>query len=122
MRKVWFLKNFLPITLTVLLLLLMSTSYYRFIVLSDYLVSYEVECDPERSSCFIGCEDDECTTQYYYFLVERHAAEIRDMCGDSIVDCEPAQNCNNGSGICAITYCDPEIDGTEACTLISEDV
>ena len=90
-------------------------SYHRFMVRNDYVVSYEGECDPSVSSCFIGCEDDECTTEYYYSKVQKYAPDLYEECGLDITDCDEASVCYPNDGKCSIVYCDPQIDGDDMC-------
>jgi hypothetical protein len=116
------LRNFFPYSVVFLVLLFACTSFYRFLVLQDYVVAYEGECDPVTESCFIGCDDESCTSEYYYSTIERHSREIYALCGPNILECEAAQTCNTGSGFCSVTYCDPEVDGRESCTLPNEDI
>jgi len=98
-----------------------SASYYRFVVLDDYLVSYEGECDPYTQVCFVGCEDDECTSEYYYSLMEKYAPNVFEQCGKDITDCENAYVCLPEDGEkCAITFCDPE-SGADACEELTEE-
>lgn len=111
-------KHFFSVTVIMLLLLLVLASYYRFMITKDYLVSYEGECDPEIENCFVDCEDEECTSEYYYTIIEREAVEIEELCGTDILECEAANYCQDNVEICSITYCDLEIDG-EACETIN---
>lgn len=99
-----------PLSYTLLpaLLLILSISFYRFIVVADYNVEYEGECDPVTQSCFVGCEDEECTEEYYYSIIERHAIDIRNQCGPDITECAAAQICLEGEVGCEILYCDSE--------------
>jgi hypothetical protein len=117
-----FKKHFLLYTVIPLLVLTSMASYYRFMVAHDYLISYEGECDPYAEDCFVDCEDDECTSEYYYTKVYRHAVTIAELCGEDITDCEAASSCMRGESDCSIVYCDVEVDG-EACeTLTSTDL
>lgn len=116
------LKNFFFYTVLALLILLACASYYRFIVIDDYLVSYEAACATETESCFIGCDDDACSSEYYYSLIERPASEVFALCGENVLECEAANFCEGGSGTCTVTYCDPEMDGENACAVISNDL
>jgi len=88
------------------LLLTAAASYYRFVVLNDYLVSYEIACDPYLSDCFVGCADAACTNTYYYSLVTRHAAEVRALCGESITNCPAAAYCPADNTACVLKACD----------------
>lgn len=105
-----FRENILLYTLIPLIVLASTASYYRFMVIHDYIVSYEGTCDPALESCFVGCEDDECTDEYYYTRVERYAANLINFCGNDITDCEEANSCTSGENDCSITYCDPVTD------------
>ena len=110
----YFRKHFLFFTLLPLLLLSIAASYYRFSVLEDYRVAYEVDCDPETSSCYIGCEDDECTEVYYYNYIQRDADTIMNLCGPDITDCDAAAACGNDEPNCSIEFCSVD----EECDLI----
>lgn len=99
--------NILLWTLIPLMILFVSASYFRFIISDDYLVNYEAPCDAESQSCFVGCEDEECSLTYNYSLIERAAADLSKMCGKSVVDCSFANSCVlDQSNSCKITYCD----------------
>jgi len=105
-----FKKYFLLYSITPLAILAISASYYRYMILEDFTVTYEVECNPQTSSCFVGCEDDECSEEYYYNLVTRHSTDINLLCGDDITDCAAALTCTTGGGYCKIKYCDQTND------------
>ncbi len=106
----------------VFVILSSSTSYYRFVVLDDYLVSYEGECDPYEQICFIGCEDDECTSEYYYSQVEKYAPNVFEQCGEDITDCENAYVClPEDDEKCNITFCNPEFNDDACEKLTGED-
>lgn len=106
----------------VLIALSTSASYYRFMMLQDYLVAYEGECDPYTQVCFAGCEDDECTSEYYYSQIEKYAPNVFEQCGKDITDCESAFTCIPDDGEkCSITFCSPDIDGDICEELTVED-
>jgi hypothetical protein len=112
-----FKKYFLLYSLIPLLILSTAASYYRFMVIHDYTVEYEGFCDPEVSSCFIGCEDEECTTEYYYTIIAKSASDLQKKCGLNIAECELAHTClAEGDESCTVTYCDKEVDG-EICSV-----
>lgn len=103
-----------------MLVLASGASYVRFMITHDYLVAYEGTCDPTLNTCFIGCNDDECTEEYYYAQVQKTAVNIEKQCGIDITDCENANIClPNENDNCMITYCNPEIDG-DSCTTNTE--
>jgi hypothetical protein len=89
-------------------------------ILKDYIVAYEGECDPQVHSCYAGCEDDACTQEYFYDVVEKRATDIYAQCGSDITDCEAANACLSEERGCSITYCDPAADGDSCRTAGSE--
>lgn len=106
-------------TIVPLLILIAVISYMRFMVFADYHVTYESECNPNAESCYIGCEDENCNSKYYYSLVEKYAPNLFDQCGADITDCSDAYVClPEDKDRCSITYCDPE---AEECTDPSQD-
>ncbi len=106
-----FKKYILLYTLIPLLIITVAASYYRFIVLHDYVVAYEIECDPVLQSCFVGCEDDECSAKYHYAIMQRHASDLIELCGVNIVGCDEASICQAGESECAILFCDDQTLG-----------
>lgn len=100
----------LAVFLVLLLVLTALSSYYKFGVQMDYIVSYEGPCEPETEICFAECDDDECTEEYYFTLIERKAYEIYDLCGSDVSECEEAFECQPDVEYCTISYCDPEED------------
>jgi hypothetical protein len=70
--------------LGVVIVLSVSTSYYRFLVLHDYVIETEIDCDPTYESCFTwecDSESEECTGNpeediWYYKLAYRNAKNI----------------------------------------------
>ncbi len=99
-------------------------SYNRFLIKNDYMVGYEGECDPSFESCFVGCEDDECTQEYYYTEVQKYAPDLYKECGKDITDCDAANICLPEDNNCSVTYCNPETaNEDEACSdLINTDI
>lgn len=113
-------KHPLALALIPLLLISLFLSYNRFVVENDYVVAYEGDCDPATESCFVGCEDDACAEQYYYTTIEKHAAELREVCGTDITDCEEAYSCQETDAYCEVTYCDASTDDCYGPTGITE--
>jgi hypothetical protein len=101
--------NFLLYFLFFSIIIFGSISFYRFVFLQDYIVYYEGDCDPAVNSCFVGCEDDECNTEYFYSKVERYAPRLIKECGNNIINCEYANICSLGEEGCFITFCDREV-------------
>jgi hypothetical protein len=95
------------------MILFVGASYVRFIILDDYYVIYEIDCDPSLDSCFIGCSDDECTEEYPYYTVEKYATDIVKQCGESIESCTSAESClADDGGRCQVTYCIEDEENT----------
>lgn len=109
---------YLIVSLTILSV---ASSYIRFVVQKDYLVSYEGECEPYSQSCFVYCEDEECSEPFYYSIIEREANEIFDLCGTDVTTCDEAYSCQDNVDICSITFCDPTVNIDECELLTSED-
>lgn len=99
-------KHILSVTLVPLCILFVGASYVRFMVINDYLVSYEVTCDPAVQACFVGCEDEECSNTYPYYIVEKQAAELERQCGKDVSNCEMARVCTSEDSVCSVTMCD----------------
>jgi len=116
-----FRDHFLFFILAPLIIIVGVISYYRFMINHDYMVGYEGNCDPVSEKCFIGCEDDECTEEYYYSQIIKYAPDLYKECGGDITDCEAANICLPEDRNCSITYCDPEIDGDDACAISAEE-
>lgn len=112
-----FSKHPLLYTLFPLCVLAIGFSFFRFMVAGNYMVSYEGECDPATHSCFTGCEDEGCTTVYYYSQVEKSASDVLAQCGPDITDCVEASVCLPSGMDCSVTYCSAEsVSEGEACT------
>ena len=113
--RVSFREHFFYI-LILLIIIVCTASFFRFIVNHDYMVTYERVCDPEKAECFIGCEDDACTTEYYYLKVVKYAPDLLRECGEDIKDCELASHCLPDDKKCSITYCDKNVNGNSCKT------
>jgi len=113
-----FKRYLLLYTLIPLLILLTASAYYRFMVLIDYTVSYEGECEPYTQSCFLYCEDQECAEPFYYSIIERNAAEVYALCGDDVTTCDDAYICEPETP-CSVTYCDSKLNPDE-CEILNE--
>lgn len=114
-----FRENIFFYILIIIITVIGTISYYRFMVNEDYLIRYEGVCDPTIHTCFVGCEDDECTTEYYYSDVVKYAPDLYAECGKNITDCEIANICLPKDKTCTITYCDTKTDNT--CDTIIEE-
>lgn len=105
-----FLNRLLLFTTILLVVLMASASFYRFITLEDYLVHYEGACDPYTETCFETCLDDACTDVLYHTYVERHAAYLGALCGEDVTSCDAANTCQEHETQCTVWYCDQSAD------------
>lgn len=110
-------------TLLPVLMFSIGSSYYRFVVKHDYVVSFHAVCDPYTQSCFVDCGDEEvagaCDHPSYYLKVTRHAAALLHTCGDKKVSqCESAAVCGLDEVPCDMRYCET---GEDCETLTSTD-
>lgn len=110
-------RYFLIYSIIPLLLLSIGASYTRTFIQSDFNVGYEAECNPERESCFLGCEDEECTSTYPYKYIVKHATDIKSACSDTVAECAEAQKCSETDSYCEIEYCTPE---NEDCFVVND--
>lgn len=99
----------------------MAVTYYRYMVVRDYIVQAETPCDPYTETCFMYvCDpsaDEECTGDpvedtSYYKIIQRNAKNIP-MCDPAAEECD-ALVCPAGEADCDIMMCDPtqELEGT----------
>jgi hypothetical protein len=101
------LRNHFFFYTTALLVVAFSiSSYSHFIANNNYLIKYEGACDPITQKCFVGCEDEACTNEYYYTKMQKYEPDLYAECGADISDCENASVCLSNDRDCSITYCD----------------
>ncbi len=110
-----FKKYLLSFILLPALIVTISASFYRYVIANDYVVAFYGECDPASESCFVGCEDEACTEEYYYTIIERNAAEVLAICGNNVTECDFAYVCSTTSNSCSVTYCDPLTNDAATC-------
>lgn len=77
-------------------------------VTGDYLVSYEVDCNPIQNNCYVGCDNEDCTEEYYYAYITRHNNAVEALCGTDITNCADAQSCSTNESKCSISFCSDE--------------
>lgn len=109
----FFKRYFLTLTLVPLLLITATATYYRFVVLKNYDITYEVECDPYMENCFASCEERACEDPFYYKYITKHASDLSQLCGEDITDCPAAATCKEGQISCKVTYCFDDPQGCE---------
>lgn len=99
-----FKKYILLYTILPLFILTVMATYYRIIVLQDYLVSYQLPCDLATHSCYFDSE-----TNGSFYFVERRAVQLSVLCGNnSVLDCAAAAECTSGEGSCIVQFCQPD--------------
>ena len=115
--KILFLVFFLVLAGSIFL------TYYRYMVVKDYIIETQVSCDPMVESCFIYVCDpengEECTGDLeqdtsYYKLLHRNAKNIP-LCDPAEADC-PVAVCRPGEVDCQVTLCDPAAGEDMACS------
>lgn len=118
MRKFYFIYNRIFFySVAICIVIAVFVSFYRFVLINDYVIYYEGSCDPVIESCFESC-DGEC---YYYTKVQKYAPDIYYECGKDITDCEVANVCLLQDRRCSVVYCNQEID--EDCdNIINENI
>lgn len=114
-------KHFFSYIVFIFVVFLITASYTRFVVENDYIVAYEGDCDPYTESCYLWCEDDECSEPFYFSVIERHAAEIYSLCGEDVTVCDDAYYCDESVEYCEIYFCDAEFDGEDSCEYLTEE-
>ncbi len=111
----------------VLIVLSISASYYKYMVLHDYIIEAQIDCDPSVESCFVYVcdpEAEECAgnpeddTSYYKYLY-RNAKNIP-LCDPADEGCDALVCPESEEEGCQIIACSAEtlatyeVDG--ACT------
>jgi hypothetical protein len=112
-----FLKRYsFSIAIATLFVLALLSAFYRFFILEDYLVKYEIYCDPYEENCYLYCEDEDCNDPWYYKYAITEANAVKDACGADITDCRAAELCEENNLSCVIEYCIGDDDRCETLT------
>jgi len=111
-----------------IILAAIGLSYYRYMVLRDYYVTVEEECDPQIEKCFVyecdPADDSECPTNpeervSYYKIIQKKAYNIP-LCDPQKDDCPPLTCADDPS--CLETLCDESgLAEGEVCSTATED-
>ncbi len=79
----------------------------------DYIVRYNIPCDPSLKMCFseITCDElgNNCETTYYSSM-QRTESNLARICGSDISTCALAEKCMEGEASCSIKFCNPTED------------
>lgn len=116
--------NKLNILFVVLIIVILTVSgvhkYNKLVVNRDFMISNEIDCDPETESCFIyDCNleeyPEECE-EYPYKYIYTSAAETEYCDPYASDDCEEL-TCLEDSEVCEIIECSPDtVSFGESCT------
>lgn len=99
--------------LGILIVLSVSASYYRYMVLHDYLVEAHVDCDPSLEICFVWecdpetegeCTGDEEEDTWYFKIAHRNAKNIT-SCDPQDEECQQFQCPEEGEEACDEVLC-----------------
>ncbi|MBP6975790.1 MAG: hypothetical protein KBB51_03095 [Candidatus Moranbacteria bacterium] len=98
-------------------------TYYRYMVVRDYVIEAQVSCDPTIEACFVYVCDpengEECTGDpeqdtSYYKLLHRNARNIP-LCDPQEADC-PVAMCQPEEIDCRVTFCDSTAGEDAVCS------
>ena len=88
-------------------------TYIRIFEKGDYIVRYNISCNPSSETCFSedNCDEsgNKCETTYYSSM-QRIKSNLARVCGADISNCALAEKCTEGEVGCSIKYCNPEKD------------
>lgn len=82
-----------------------AASYYRYEVIRDYVVSADVECDPNVESCFEAVYEGET----FFYKIVRKPATLIPACDPWSDECEEL-SCVEGEAGCYIENCNSPSD------------
>jgi len=109
------LKTMLWLLLISGLLYSIIATYIRIIEKGDYIIRYNISCNPSSQACFSEQQCDEsgnnCQTTYYSSM-QRIESNLARVCGSDsdISTCVLADKCMEGEAGCSIKLCNPNID------------
>ena len=108
-KKTKFFEDILVFALVPAFIIVLLISYNRFMIRHDYLIGYEVVCNPAINSCFVNCESGDCI---YYKKIIKYAPDLYKECGNDIRNCETANLCLSSNQHCSVTYCEEGISNS----------
>jgi hypothetical protein len=94
------------------------TAYYRAVIVHDYDVYLEIDCNPDVESCFTYYCDpqwEECAgipeeDTWYYKILQKDGRVMSANCDPNEKEC-PEFTCEEGDEHCEIIYCNENVDG-----------
>jgi hypothetical protein len=104
--------------LGVFITLSVSATFYKTVILQDFIVYNQIDCDPSSESCFVWvCDpaldgEDACTGNpeedtWYFKIAYRNAMNVPE-CAPEDGDCSPFQCPTEGEDGCEEVLCSPE--------------
>lgn len=115
--------NYLYIIIIGVIFFVIFATYRKIFILHNYLISYEVSCDPKIESCFIvkcdqetgeGCNIGE--SEKYYKLINKMAFNSIKCAKDDTA----CLSCQKEEDDCKETVCNPSTDGECSDLIIKE--
>lgn len=110
---------------SILIITSVAITYYRYIVLRDYIIEAQAVCDPYAEACFTHICDsaagEECVGDIekdttYYKLIRRNAKNIP-SCDPKTEGCN-ALTCPAGEADCTFILCDSaQVDDGDKCSI-----
>lgn len=92
-----------------------GVSYYKFVVIKDYAIRFQAECNPETEACFVDTcdpEAEECIGDVeqdisYYKIIQRKAYRMP-LCDPNEEYCQRAMVCQKNEEDCEVIFCSDE--------------
>jgi hypothetical protein len=104
--------------MTLLIIVSLALTAYRYLIKKDYIIQAEVDCDPYSEACFVwNCdpesqeEGEKCTGNseddiWYYKIINKNASRIK-KCDSTDEECEELI-CEEGESDCEFILCNEE--------------
>jgi hypothetical protein len=108
------------------IILSIAASFYRFVVIRDYIIEAQIDCDPVAEACFVWKCDPESEEEgvmcagnpeedmWYYKVIRKNAANIP-VCDSYSEECEPI-SCMEGEAECEYVLCEENNEDGVACS------
>lgn len=94
-----------------------AVTYYKYMILRDYVIESQIDCDPYQKACFVwqcdptssvdgeACVNDPEVDTWYYELAQRNASKVPLCDPDKDENCDP-WTCGLDEPECVQTFCD----------------
>ena len=101
------MKTGLPLIFLAIVFIIFALTYYRIVVIKDYIISREINCDPAISNCFVNDQNDNKYYKIIYKVLGKIGACNHQECEDS---------CLYGELGCKIVECNKDTAEEENAT------